>query len=179
MNPRSKRAGMPRPRTAAAMAGLAALVLAAGSWSPVSARPVNGSAPVSSGGPISLSSVQWIFYKEDFNHLKDEDPAVIRQIVASPATYILEHSVGGHRLPRQVIPAEMFFSTAELQAAIEQGQIIPGVKVVVDDLEDLPTTPAAELKAPITAMQEFAGAAAANGYQPILIPGRDLMLAPE
>jgi hypothetical protein len=125
-----------------------------------------------------LSSVQWIFYKEDFNHLKDEDPDIIKQIVASPATYVLEHSVGGHRLPKPVIPAEMFFSSAELQAAIDQGQVIPGVKVVVDDLEDLPTTPAAELHAPIPAMKEFAQAATANGYQPVLIPGRDLMLAP-
>jgi hypothetical protein len=123
-----------------------------------------------------LSSVQWIFYKEDFNHLNGEDPAIVKQIVASPATYILEHSVGGHHLPKQVIPAQMFFSTAELQAAIDQGQIIPGVKVVVDDLEDLPTTPIAELDAPKTAMQEFGQAATSHGYRPVLIPGRDLML---
>ena len=167
---------MQRPRTAAAMAGLVAFVLTVGSWSPVSARSVSG--PASPSGPISLSSVRWIFYKEDFNHLKDENPDIIKQIVASPATYVLEHSVGGHHLPKQVIPAQMFFSSAELQAAIDQGQVIPGVKVVVDDLEDLPTTPAAELHAPIPAMKEFAQAATANGYQPVLIPGRDLMLAP-
>ena len=64
----------------------------------------------------------------------------------------------------------MFFSSAQLQAAITQGQIIPGVKVVVDDLEDLPTTPAAELKAPIRAMKEFGQAATADGYQPVLVP---------
>jgi hypothetical protein len=161
---------MPRPRVFAAMVGLIAFVLAVGSWSRVSATSVSG--------PISLSSVRWIFYKEDFNHLKDEDPDLVKQIVASPATYVLEHSVGGHRLPKPVMPAEMFFSSAELQAAIDQGQVIPGVKVVVDDLEDLPTTPPAELHAPIPAMKEFSQAATANGYQPVLIPGRDLMLAP-
>jgi hypothetical protein len=112
------------------------------------------------------------------NPRPDEGPALVKQIVASPATYILESWVGGHRLPRQVIPAEMFFSSAQLQAAIEQGQVFPGVKVVVDDLEDLPTTPEAELKTPIPAMKDFADAAAAGGYQPILIPGRDLMLVP-
>jgi hypothetical protein len=165
---------MPRRRTFAAMAGLVAFALAVGSWSPVSARSASG--PVTLSGPISLSSVQWIFYKEDFNHLNDEDPALIEQIVASPATYVLEHSVGGHRLPPQVIPAEMFFSAAELQGAIDQGQVIPGVKVVIDDLENLPTTPTAELDAPIPAMKEFAQAAAVNGYQPVLVPGRDLML---
>jgi hypothetical protein len=78
MNRLSQRAGMPRPRTAAAIAGLAAFVLAVGSWSPVSARSMNGGAgstsgPVSASGPISLSSVQWMFYKEDFNHLEGED----------------------------------------------------------------------------------------------------------
>ena len=180
MNHTSKRVRIPRPRALAVMGGLAAFVLAASSWSPVSARSVSGSVSlsrsVSPSGPISLSSVQWIFYKEDFNHLNDEDPAIIKQIVASPATYILEHNTGGHHLPKQVIPAEMFFSTAELQAAIDQGQVIPGVKVVVDDLEDLPTTPTAELDAPKTAMEEFGQTAASHGYKPVLIPGRDLML---
>jgi len=174
MNHTIKRPRIPRPRALTVMAGLAAFVLSAGSWSSVSAR--SASEPASLSGPISLSSVQWIFYKEDFNHLNDEDPALIKQIVASPATYVLEHSVGGHRLPRKVIPAEMFFSAAQLQAAIDQGQVIPGVKVVVDDLEDLPTTPTAELDAPRPAMQAFAQAAMANGYQPVLVPGRDLML---
>ena len=165
---------MPRPRTAAAMAGLVAFVLAAGSWSPVSARSVSG--PVSLSGLISLSSVRWIFYKEDFNHLNVEAPALIRQIVAGPATYVLEHRAGGPPLPRKVIPAEMFFSSAALQAAINQHRVIPGVRFVVDDLEDLGITPRAERRAPIPAMKEFAHAAYSKGYQPVLIPGRDLML---
>ena len=117
MNHTIKRPRIPRPRALTVMAGLAAFVLSDSSWSSVSAR--SASEPASLSGPISLSSVQWIFYKEDFNHLNDEDPALIKQIVASPATYVLEHSVGGHRLPRKVIPAEMFFSAAQLQAAIE------------------------------------------------------------
>jgi len=70
----------------------------------------------------------------------------------------------------------MFFSSATLKAAIDHDRVIPGVKVVVDDLEDLGTTPAAERKEPIPAMKGFAHAAHANGYRPILIPGRDLML---
>ena len=70
----------------------------------------------------------------------------------------------------------MFFSSAELQAAIQHHRVIPGVKFVVDDLEDLGITPRAERKEPIPAMKGFAHAAHARGYQPILIPGRDLML---
>ena len=89
MNHTSKGAGIPRPRAFAAMIGLVAFVLAVGSWSRVSATPVSG--------PISLSSVQWIFYKEDFNHLNVEDPALIKKVVASPAVYVLEHGIGGDR----------------------------------------------------------------------------------
>ena len=107
-----------RPRAFAAMIGLVAFVLAVGSWSRVSATPVSG--------PIRLSSVQWIFYKEDFNHLNVEDPALIKKVVASPAVYVLEHRMGGDRLPRKVIPAEVFFSSAGLQAAIDHDQVIPG-----------------------------------------------------
>jgi len=159
---------MPRLRVFAAMAGLAAFALVAGFSSRVSATSVSG--------PISLSSVKWIFYKEDFNHLRAEAPGLIRQIVASPGTYVLEHRVGGPPLPPQVIPAEMFFSDAQLQAAITHHRVIPGVRFVVDDLEDLGTAPAAEQRKPIPAMKGFAHAADTHGYQPVLIPGRDLML---
>jgi len=123
-----------------------------------------------------LSSVHWIFYKEDFNHLRAEAPGLIRQIIASPGIYVLEHREGGPPLPRRVIPAEMFFSSAELQAAINHHRMIPGVKFVVDDLEDLGSAPAVEQKEPIPAMKGFAHDASTHGYQPVLIPGRDLML---
>jgi len=169
MNRSSKRAGVgPRPRVFAAVAGLVAFVLVVGSWSRAGAS--------SASAPISLSSVRWIFYKEDFNHLNAEAPALIKQIIAGPGTYVLEHRAGGPPLPRKVIPAEMFFSSASLQTAIDHDQVIPGVKIVVYDLEDLVTTPAAERKDPIPAMKGFARVAGAGGYQPILVPGRDLML---
>jgi hypothetical protein len=159
---------MPRLRVFAAIAGLAAFALAAGFSSRVSATSVSG--------PIRLSSVKWIFYKEDFNHLRAEAPGLIRQIIASPGTYVLEHRVGGPPLPPQVIPAEMFFSDAALQAAILHHRMIPGVRFVVDDLEYMGTAPAVEQKKPIPAMKGFAHAADMHGYQPVLIPGRDLML---
>lgn len=141
-----------------------------GSWSGVSAR--------SMGKSISLSSLYWIFYKEDFNHLNAEAPALIKQIAAGPGTYVLEQRAGGDRLPAKVIPVQYFFSSAGLQAAIDHHQVIPGVKVVADDLEDFAITPAPERKNPIPAMRGFADAAHANGYRSILIPGRDLMRVP-
>jgi hypothetical protein len=170
MNRTSMRVRMSRPRAFATMAGLAALVLAGGLWSQASARPV--------GARINLSSLYWMFYKEDFNHINAKEPALIRQIVAGPAIYVLEQRLGGSRLPGKVIPVEIFFSSAGLQAAIDHHRVIPGVKFVTDDLENLRITPAAERTNPIPAMKDFAHTAHANGYQPILVPGRDLMRVP-
>src|SRR6202035_4515933 len=165
-----KRVRMPRLRAFAAMVGLVLFVGAAGSWSEVSAS--------SMGKSISLSSVYWIFYKEDFNHLHTEDPALIKQVAAGPGTYVLEQRAGGIRLPRNVIPVQYFFSSAGLQAAIGHHQVIPGVKVVADDLENFAVTPAAERKNPIPALREFGDTARAKGYRSILMPGRDLMRVP-
>jgi hypothetical protein len=152
------------------MVGLVVFVGAAGSWSGVSAS--------STSKAISLSSLYWIFYKEDFNHIHTEDPAIIKQIAAGPGTYVLEQRMGGIRLPANVIPVQYFFSSAGLQAAIDHHQVIPGVKVVADDLENFAITPAPERKNPIPAMREFGDAAHAHGYRSILIPGRDLMRVP-
>src|SRR5207247_3323756 len=112
----------------------------------------------------------------DLKHPTAQAPGPLQQILAGPGTYVLEHRAGGPPLPPQVTPAEMFFSSAELQAAISHHRMIPGVKFVVDDLEDLGIAPAVERKEPIPAMKGFAHAADVHGYQPILIPGRDLML---
>ena len=152
------------------MVGLVLFVGAVGSWSGVSAS--------SMGKSISLSSVYWIFYKEDFNHLHTEDPALIKQIAAGPGTYVLEQRRGGIRLPANVIPVQYFFSSAALHAAVDHHQIIPGVKVVADDLENYALTPAPERKNPIAALRGFADAADAKGYRSILMPGRDLMRVP-
>jgi hypothetical protein len=171
MNRISKRIRMPQLPGLIPMVGLAAFVVAVGCCSPVSARPV--------GERISLSSVYWIFYKEDFNHLDAKAPDLFRQIVAGPGTYVLEHRIGGPPLPPEVIPTEIFFSSAGLRTAIDHGRVIPGVKVVADDLESKGNTPALERRNPIRAMKGFAHSAHVHGYRPILVPGRDLMQVPQ
>ncbi len=152
------------------MVGLVVFAGAAGPWPGVSAS--------SMGKPIGLSSVYWIFYKEDFNHLNVEAPALIKQVAAGPGTYVLEQRAGGDRLPASVIPVQYFFSSTGLQAAIDHHQVIPGVKVVADDLENFAVTPAPERKNPIPALKGFGDAAHAHGYRSILMPGRDLMRVP-
>ena len=152
------------------MVGLVVFAGAAGSWSAVSAS--------STGKPLGLSSVYWVFYKEDFNHLSAEAPALMKQVAAGPGTYVLEQRVGGTRLPARVIPVQYFFSSAALQAAVGHHQVIPGVKVVADDLENFAITPASERKNPIPALRGFGDDAHAHGYRSILMPGRDLMRVP-
>jgi hypothetical protein len=161
---------MPRPRAFAAIVGLAVFAGMVGPWSGASAS--------SAGRRISLSSLDWIFYKEDFNHLNVEVPALMKQVAAGPATYVLEQRAGGDPLPASVIPVQYFFSSAALHAAIAGHKVIPGVRFVADDLEDYAITPATERKNPIPAMRGFSDGAHANGYRPILIPGRDLMRVP-
>lgn len=162
---------MPRPRAFAAVVGLAVIAGMVGPWSVASAS--------TAGRRISLSSLDWIFYKEDFNHLNVEDPSLMKQVAASPATYVLEQRAGGDPLPASVIPVQYFFSNTGLHAAIAGHKVIPGVKFVADDLEDFAITPATERKNPIPAMRGFADGAESNGYRPILIPGRDLMRVPQ
>ena len=161
---------MPRSWAFAAMVGLVVFVGTVGPWSAVSAS--------STGKPISLSSVYWIFYKEDFNHLSAEAPDLMKQVAAGPGTYVLEQRKGGTRLPAKVIPVQYFFSSMGLETAIAQHKVISGVKVVADDLENFAITPASERKNPIPALKGFGDDAHAHGYRSILMPGRDLMRVP-
>jgi hypothetical protein len=168
---------MPRLRALALTAGVAALLLlllllATGTWSRVSAS-------TSSGSPhISLSSFHWIFYKEDFNHIRAKNPALIKQILAGPGTYVLERRKGGPPLPARVVQVQIFYSQYGLQKTIDKNRIIPGVQLVSDDLESWAITPKSERHDPMAAMQSFAQTAHDNGLRPILVPGRDLMRVP-
>ena len=57
--------------------------------------------------------------------------------------------------------------------------LVPSVAVLLGRWNWWPSRlsrPAAEQRAPIPAMKGFAHAAAVSGYQPMLVPGRDLML---
>ena len=154
------------------MTGVAALLLAPGTWSRVTAS-------ASSAGPqISLSSFRWIFYKEDFNHIRAKSPALIQQILAGPGTYVLERRRGGPPLPARVVQVQILYSQYGLQKTIDKNRIIPGVQLVSDDLESWTITPKDERHDPMSAMADFAQTAHDNGLRPVLVPGRDLMRVP-
>ena len=172
VNTTFRRRRPPRLRAVAVLTGVAALLIAPGTWSPVSASTNAGSPQ------ISLSSFRWIFHKEDFNHIRAKNPALIQQILAGPGTYVLERRKGGPPLPPRVVPVQIFYSQYGLQKTIDKNRIMPGVELVSDDLESWTITPREERHDPITAMQSFAQIAHDNGLRPILVPGRDLMRVP-
>jgi hypothetical protein len=173
-----RRARMSRLRVLAVMTGIAALLLAPGAWSRASASARVSTSGSSAGPQISLSSFRWIFYKEDFNHIRAKNPALIQQVLAGPATYVLERRKGGPPLPAKVVPVQIFYSQYGLQRTINKNRIIPGVQLVSDDLESWTITPKGERHDPMTAMESFAQTAHDNGLRPILVPGRDLMRVP-
>jgi len=151
-------------------AALLAALLTIGLWLLVrSAHSVNK--------PISLGSVYWILYREDLIRMQAADPAVFQPILSGPSTFMLEHSATGNA-PAGAEPAELFFSYADFQAALQNHSIIPGVKYVAYDPENWPATPTQEQQNPRHYLQLFGQAAQSNGYKAILIPARDLMQVP-
>jgi hypothetical protein len=176
-----RRVRISRLRVLAVMTGIAALLLVPGTWSRVGASTssrVVGSTE-SATPQVRLSSYRWIFYKEDFNHIRAKNPALIKQILAGPGTYVLERRRGGPPLPARVVPVQIFYSQYGLQRTINKNRIIPGVELVSDDLESWTITPKEERHDPMAAMEGFAQTAHDNGLRPILVPGRDLMRVPK
>jgi len=161
---------MPHMRIAGAVVAILALVLAVGLavWR-VTAR--------SAVKPVDLTSLYWIYYKEDLARLQPLNPDLIGQTLSGPGTYVLEQSAGG-TMPAGAIPTQTFFSDAGLQAAIANDTVIPGVKAVLDDPENWAATPISEQQNPLPAMRQFGQDAQAGGYQALLAPGRDLTAAP-
>lgn len=156
-----------RPGMALAAAGLLTVLTAAGPPRASAARPA--------ATPVSLSSLYWIYYKEDLSRLQPMAPGLIGQTLSGPGSYALEHNAGGSPLPSGVRPVQLFFSYADEQAALQGGGILPGVKMLAYDPEDWAATPVAEQQQPLSYMRQFAAAAKAGGYQVEQAPGRDLM----
>lgn len=181
----SARAFVPMTRITAALAILMALLVAAGPDPRASARPVVPRSAVAGPAaarsvikPVSLASLHWIFYREDIDRIDLTDPGLVRTLASGPGTYELEHRPGGQFLPAGITPVQLFSSTATFRAAIRAGTMIPGITAVAYDLEFFHLTPVTERQEPLAYLREFAVAAHASGYQPILIPGRDLVRQP-
>jgi len=149
---------------------LVAVLVVAGPGPGASARPATGA--------VSLTSLNWIFYREDLDRIDAADPSIVRTLASGPGTYELEHRPGGRTLPDGINPVELFSSIATFRAAESDAKVIPGVRTVAYDLEFFHLTPVAERQNPLVYLRAFALAARASGYQPILIPGRDLVRQP-
>src|SRR5258708_20761052 len=98
---------------------------------------------------VDLSTLHWVFYKEDLTRINTADPALVRQLITGPGVYAFVQSNGYPPLPAGAIPVENFQSNAPLQAAVANPKILPGVPWVADDPEPLPATPAPEPQHPL------------------------------
>ena len=125
--------------------------------------------------PVKLSSLYWVYYREDLLRLQPLDPAIVGQTLSGPGTYALEHNNTGPPLPAGVIPVALYFSYADEQAALKNKQVPAGATALADDPEDWPATPLNEQQNPLPSLKSFGLASKAAGYATVLIPGRDLM----
>jgi hypothetical protein len=160
----------PRPSIVAGIAAILAVMLAAGLivWR-VSAK--------SAQKPVNLSSLYWVYYKEDLNRLLPLNPSLVQQTLSGPGTYVLQQS-GNGSVPQGAIPSQTFYDYADLQTAISSGSILPGVQAVMDDPENWSQTPLPEQQSPLHYMQQFGQTAQNAGYTAILAPGRTLTQTP-
>ncbi len=152
------------------VAALAAVLIAVGLWLLVRTAQ-------SANKPVSLGSLYWIFYREDLIRIQAADPAIVQPILSGRGAIMLEHSATGNA-PPSAQQAELFFSYADFQNALQGGTIIPGVRFVAYDPENWSLTPRGEQQDPLRYLKLFGQAAQASGYQAILVPGRDLMQVP-
>lgn len=74
--------------------------------------------------------------------------------------------------------AALFTSFAAFNAALAHRRIPRGVHLVAYDPEKWAATPAAEQRNPVTYMLRFTATARRHGLGSIIVPGRDLVLAP-
>ena len=159
------------------LAGIAAALVAAGPPGLASARTTRTAGPAlgTAARAGRLASLYWIFYKEDVERINKFDPEIVQEMTSGPGTYALTRSPAGLKLPPGVIKVENFFSEASLEQAIDDKTVFTGVRVVAEDPEDWRATPMDERQLPIRYMKAFSAAADSHGYQPILVPARDLM----
>ena len=160
-----------RPRLLAAIACVLALVLLVS----LAVRRVSAHA---GNKPVDITKLYWILFKEDLTRINAADPDLVQQLLSSPAVFAYEHAAGYPPLPAKTIPVQLFFSNADLETAVQNHGILPGVQWAAYDPENWSATPVAEKQDPLPFMQRFAKTASDQGLKSIMVPGRDLMLTP-
>jgi hypothetical protein len=115
--------------------------------------------------------------QSDVSLLRTAAPALAAKLLSRPATIVLARSASGPATGRALRVA-LFTSYAQFRRELSRHQIPAGVAAVAYDPERWWMTPAREQDHPVRYLGLFGQAARRSGYPAILMPGRDVLLAP-
>jgi hypothetical protein len=130
---------------------------------------------------LANSRLRWMLTGANISKLSTLDPGLAQSTFNNSATLALASATG---LQNQVpsgyksVPTLIFQSYATFLDDLTAGQIAPGIKAVVYDPEDWPSTPVVEQQNPTRYLRDFALLAHKYGYLVIETPARDLMGVP-
>jgi len=124
-----------------------------------------------------VAHLRWIIEQENLARLAAAAPDLACQLLAAPQPIVVRGPSGGP-VPHGVRPAELYTSYAKFSEQVSRAALPAGARAVIYDPESWAATPPEERHDPMRYLALFAALARANGYQPILAPGRDLTLTP-
>jgi hypothetical protein len=129
---------------------------------------------------VDLSRLYWVVSQSDLAFIQTADPQIATRMLDGPSTYVLtEPSNTSAAVPStHAVPTMLFTSYSIFISTLRDKAIRSDIRAVAYDPEFWPATPRDEQQNPLRYMDLFAIQARRSGYQPILVPGRDLALAP-
>jgi hypothetical protein len=134
----------------------------------------------SSAATVNLSQMYWVLSQRDLAFIQTADPKIAVRMLDGPSTFVLMQPAAGpgRALPQHAVPTMLFASYSAFRSYLRDQTIHAQVRAVAYDPEFWPATPLEEQQDPLRYMGLFAREAQRYGYQPILVPGRDLALTP-
>ena len=131
--------------------------------------------------PVNLSRLNWVISQSDLAFIQTAAPQIAARILDGPSTFVLAQpsTVLARAQPRGAVPTMLFKSYSAFRSSLSDKTIDAGIRAVAYDPEFWQATPQEEQQDPFRYMKLFAQEAQRNGYQPILMPGRDLALTPD
>jgi hypothetical protein len=131
----------------------------------------------SNDSSMKPTRLTWILSSEDFARIQSADPQLTEKMTKQATVYVLR-SPGSASHARNTTPTALFTSYSAFASDVANNAIVPGTQAVAYDPEYWAATPVIEQQNPVHYMRLFAQEAQEKGYRAILMPGRDLTLAP-
>jgi hypothetical protein len=123
------------------------------------------------GDPGPPDGQTWVATLGTIRLLHSQDEDVVGQFFDQPTTFAL----GGYN---SAVPSASWASEAQFEADLAAGTILEGTRAVMYDPERWEPTPEDEQRDPVAAIEAFASAARAAGYQVIVTPHPNLVTVP-